>query len=69
MSFWETVAGHRLAEILCSTLPKLANKEQKTIRVTDKTEAQEKVEEMVKDRYRFISMIEAEDSILLIFEK
>ena len=69
MDFWNTVLGNRLASILCSTLPKIANNTPKQIIIaTTATEIAETLAYYIDARNYYLQQtIQADDKIYLIF--
>lgn len=72
-TFWDTVKGHRLADVLIDCLPKLTTKkdkkEQYTIQRYD-FDAKKMIDEELSKGARVVAMTKCcGDSVLVVFEK
>lgn len=74
MSFWETIQGHHLADVLIHNLPKIADREQYSIRVSE-VEKFDVIEKEIRNGSKFMTEVKDRSNhslsnvVLLIFEK
>ncbi len=72
MNFWETVAGHRLADCLVRTLPSLADKAERTqytLVCESMEEAIQKTQEAIGQGHFYVDSMQSAEKILVILEK
>lgn len=76
MNYFETVAGHRFADVLESTLPRLVEaleergKKQKSVLCENNVEVIEKVlKTFYKEDFLLKEKFESKEGVLLVFEK
>lgn len=68
-SFWDTVQGNRLAQVLIRELPEL-NKPKKQIAVEEnKSEAAKAIQEKLEEGYILVHVIQNSSTVTLVFEK